>query len=600
MVVSNSTTTPPITILVGPPKSGASMNLTNKVRLESITIEETGNHEQATADFEILDLTLLYTVMRGEWKVIIKHGVSPVFYGFIRQPRSEIAAIYGERYVTAYDVGSLMDRIIIDPIASRAAGESDKSRIQWLFNTYGQPLTYEGYSDWSKVQVLEASMPAQKFGNNLTFRQALERILGAASNSANYYSDFIPRLHTFDNDHLETDAAPYVVNVTRAPAATEIAPEDLSIEWDTSNLVNYYYVRGKNAGGSGRFSDAPSIAIYGQRQAYIDAPDADTQIKAERVARAALRDTREPVVRGSFTVSGDSCGGSEATGAVLFDGATQYVSASGANLHPGDKFTVEFWFKRSSTQGATQTMYSAGAGDVKIAFTQVGDLLGVYRQDAGGVNFVSTASYTDTNWHHLVVARSPGSTLVYVDGSLIAGTDTARTFTAGATFNIGKRNGGTPEYFPGSMQHVAVYSTKFSAAQALAHYAAAATTYRQTVLTTSGLVSYWQFGETSGTSAVDEKGYADGTYVGSPLLGVIGAVGTGRKGNRWQGGQYLYVESDVHGLIGATPEPGRPSSWQALQPFRIVRVTTRYLNGTGDREMQVEFGGRRRHLYQAL
>lgn len=37
-------------------------------------------------------------------------------------------------------------------------------------------------------------------------------------------------------------------------------------------------------------------------------------------------------------------------------------------------------------------------------------------------------------------------------------------------------------------------------------------------------IAYWRLGESSGTTAVDEKGLYNGTYVGNPTLGVAGAV----------------------------------------------------------------------------
>jgi hypothetical protein len=48
--------------------------------------------------------------------------------------------------------------------------------------------------------------------------------------------------------------------------------------------------------------------------------------------------------------------------------------------------------------------------------------------------------------------------------------------------------------------------------------------YRDEVLADNP-VAYWRLGETSGTTAVDEMGMYDGTYVGSPTLGQAGAVG---------------------------------------------------------------------------
>jgi hypothetical protein len=48
--------------------------------------------------------------------------------------------------------------------------------------------------------------------------------------------------------------------------------------------------------------------------------------------------------------------------------------------------------------------------------------------------------------------------------------------------------------------------------------------YRAAILELANLVSYWRFGEASGTVAADEKGTNPGTYVGGLTLGVPGAL----------------------------------------------------------------------------
>lgn len=299
----------PLTILVGRANGAATDDVTDKVPIDSINIEETGTRDEATASFAIIDKALLYSAMRGEWKVSISHGDRSIFRGYIGRPSSEIKAIYGERAASARDVGSLIDRLIVKSRFVRPEGESDKARLQWLIDTIGQPLVEEGMTQWGKVQVLNANMPKQTFPTRLTLRQCIERVLGAASDSANYYIDMEPRLHTFDADHPEAGwTAPFHVNTTSSPASYEIAPEDLRVDWDSDGIVNSYYVRGKNAAGSGWYTDKDllqppwSIYLFGLRSAYIDAPDADTQFKAERIARQALMDTRNPIPRGSFSV----------------------------------------------------------------------------------------------------------------------------------------------------------------------------------------------------------------------------------------------------------------------------------------------------------
>ena len=78
----------------------------------------------------------------------------------------------------------------------------------------------------------------------------------------------------------------------------------------------------------------------------------------------------------------------------------------------------------------------------------------------------------------------------------------------------------------------------------------------------------------------------------------------GRDETRFRGGQLIYVTSAIHGLNGSAADAGPwagayGGAGDQLQPLRIVSVTTRYLNGLGDRLQEVEFGGRQVHRYQA-
>lgn len=297
----------PIHIMVGPPTSGLGIDITSKVPLESISIEESGTSDESLCNFAIIDKSLLYTALRGEWRIAVYHQGEVVFRGHISRPKAHIAAIYGEQAVTCRDVSALLDRQIIKSLNVRRKIESDKARIQWLFSLLGGQLAAEGLSNWSNTQVLNAELGTQWFPPRLTLRQAIERVLAAASDSANYYLDYTPSLHTYDRDNMETGwVAPKNVNTT--PGVGEIAPEDLRVDWDTDGIVNGYYVQGRNAAGSGFYTDKDldmpgpwSSTLFGNRFAYIQAPDADTYFKGRRVAKAALVDTRNPVPRGSFS-----------------------------------------------------------------------------------------------------------------------------------------------------------------------------------------------------------------------------------------------------------------------------------------------------------
>jgi len=55
-------------------------------------------------------------------------------------------------------------------------------------------------------------------------------------------------------------------------------------------------------------------------------------------------------------------------------------------------------------------------------------------------------------------------------------------------------------------------------------FTATSRSYRDTVLVTTGLTSYWRLGEHSGTAAVDETGSSPGSYHGGYILGGPGAL----------------------------------------------------------------------------
>lgn len=300
-------TATPVTILVGNPgaTSAAAQNVTRKVPLETVRLEESGTYEKAVASFEIVDIDRDIVGILPESKVrVIESGVD-LFRGYIRSVRRKRAAISRIYSVQCEDVSSMLDLSICVPAARRTNGESDKARISWLLAEYGGQFIHDGSADMSQVQQLRASMPDQSFGN-VTLRQAIERVIGAASESGNYYVDSFGRLHVFDEGNPETFTAPFDVVSTRSPTASQVVPEGLEIEYDSSALRNRYRVRGKASVGQVLVENLNSIDYYGARSAFVDAPDADTLDKAIRVGQAALRDTKDPIPRGTFKLSGSS------------------------------------------------------------------------------------------------------------------------------------------------------------------------------------------------------------------------------------------------------------------------------------------------------
>ena len=335
----------PLTFLIGKPNQNPTVDITDRVDRETIRIEETGNHEGASCDFEFIDLTSAHVLNRGRYNLQVMYRGTTLFRGIMGSVRPEIRAIYPNINMSARDIGSVLDDCIIKtygknggPI-TRKAGESDKARIAWLFDLIG-PTGPRALNATSKVQVLNASMPKQTFPPKLTLRQALERILGAASDSSNYYVDAAGRLHTFDDDNPESSVdSPYDIKVATSLSGSEIAPIDLVHEWDPDNYFNGLFARAPTKGLSRFYIDSnPDLnmsapfagPIFGERHGYIDCPDSNTVAKVRRVVKAALRDTRNPVPRGSFTVEGSNCW----NGSVRFQsGQLLYVTSAQYGLN---------------------------------------------------------------------------------------------------------------------------------------------------------------------------------------------------------------------------------------------------------------------------
>ena len=175
----------------------------------------------------------------------------------------------------------------------------------------------------------------------------------------------------------------------------------------------------------------------------------------------------------------------DADTAVSFDGVDDYGSIPRT---VADDFSIEFWFR--STQGiGSDDRWSDGAGLVDGSVDGNADDFGISLKSDGVVatgtgNGPDSAAdtvldsahggFNDGRWHHVVVTRIKlfGDLVLYVDGveegHVSAST---RSLDASADFTLGRiRSGGN--YFRGSIDELAIYSTVLSADQVAAHYRA--------------------------------------------------------------------------------------------------------------------------------
>ena len=163
---------------------------------------------------------------------------------------------------------------------------------------------------------------------------------------------------------------------------------------------------------------------------------------------------------------------------VLFNGTTQYARTSTVstfNIAPSANWSVEGWFKTSDS--GTDTFLHVGGANASSSDTLIMAYLGAGNAKAltadSASNFLiigSTGTFNNNAWHHMAItAASGGAMTIYVDGTNVASTSTARRTTGNNSFaNIGSQVG--QYYFNGNVTAVAIYNTTLSSTRVSAHY----------------------------------------------------------------------------------------------------------------------------------
>lgn len=178
-------------------------------------------------------------------------------------------------------------------------------------------------------------------------------------------------------------------------------------------------------------------------------------------------------VSGSLTFAQAGAFAGDTNTSVLFPGTAtnflQTVTSPGSAYDLGDgPFTLECWFKLAATLTLMDIFGKQGTGCYVVRLDASGHVV----VPASGIGncFVTTGTITDTNWHHLVVTRVAATQpVVYLDGTSMPGTYTARTFADSTSqFDVGRS--GTANYFHGQIQDVAIYKSSLSSTRVTAHY----------------------------------------------------------------------------------------------------------------------------------
>jgi hypothetical protein len=182
---------------------------------------------------------------------------------------------------------------------------------------------------------------------------------------------------------------------------------------------------------------------------------------------------------------------------LALDGATGYVSTSVPAAPAPDTFSVEIWFKTTTTAGGKLIGFGdkhSGASDISdrhLYLTDAGAIAFGTVQEPGNssnpkpVTVISKPGYNDGRWHQATGTLSAAGMTLSVDGRQIATEPMKHTWADYTGYwrigydamDLDKKNRewpGSPSslFFAGSIDNAAVYPTALSADRVQAHFAA--------------------------------------------------------------------------------------------------------------------------------
>lgn len=248
------------------------------------------------------------------------------------------------------------------------------------------------------------------------------------------------------------------------------------------------------------------------------------------------------------------------TTATTFSGSSSSTARTTNSLPGPQTFTVEAWFKTSSTRGGKIVGFGSSATGNSGSYDRH-----VYLDNSGRVTFgvypgttrtiTSGTGFNDNRWHHVVASLSEAGQVLFVDGVKIGErTDTTSAQVYTGYWRIGGDtvsswpSAGSSSYLSGSISNVAVYDRALSRAEVDEHWMASgrATTlapapadaYGKAVFSLDPSL-YWRMGETGNITTAADSGQnrSTGTYTGSSSVlvkGQSGALsGVSDKAVRW-------------------------------------------------------------------
>lgn len=255
--------------------------------------------------------------------------------------------------------------------------------------------------------------------------------------------------------------------------------------------------------------------------------------------------------------------------ALEFDGTNQIVDMGNqAAFNITNNITLEAWVNISSAPADQKIITKFGdiGGDDAYSFQLNNGDPSIALNFPTGWTFVSSGMTMNLNqWYHLAASYDGSVIRIYVNGvEMNAVAQTGAIDISASTFKLGGWAG--TQYFDGSMDEVRVWNVARSADEIRENM------HLSIPVCETGLVSYFQLNEGSGTTVSDVNSGLDGTFVGvtNPTWAVSGVnLGNG-------GGSNSETISNV--TVGVS-----------IQTFAAANMTIRYLEHSAVEDVTVTY-----------
>ena len=212
-------------------------------------------------------------------------------------------------------------------------------------------------------------------------------------------------------------------------------------------------------------------AVLSTGHVFITTGDAQHYYKFEETAGTVLKD-EYGTASGAVTDPTWQVTGHEGS-ALAFNGTSTKVElGNAAALIGATDFTISAWIKTSAIPEGV-IIQQRGFGDpgmdgqYQLKVTTAGKIsFFTYKLSVYGLNFTSTLTVNDGNWHHVTVVREGTLGTIYIDGSA-SGTHTSPSIIPlkSLPVAIGYDQRDTNKFFTGSIDELKIYDAALTASQ---------------------------------------------------------------------------------------------------------------------------------------